>query len=396
MSFTSAYQPETLADPVSAEEKHVYDAAVIGGGLAGLALSIQLAQQGWKVVLLEKETYPFHRVCGEYISLESWDFLERLGYPLSSKNLPLIRNLMVSAPNGNYITHQLPLGGFGISRYKIDAELAQLARASGVHVLEGKTVRSVHFGESMCTAECTGISYRAKVVCGTFGKRSNLDIKWKRPFIEQKQNKLNNYIGVKYHVRADFLTDTIALHNFENGYCGISRIEEEKYCLCYLTTADNLKKSGNSISRMEEQILHRNPFLQEIFRRSEFLYRAPVTISQISFEKKSLVENHVLMSGDAAGMITPLCGNGMSMALHGSKIAAELITRFLAKKISREQLESQYIQEWNRRFSGRLQAGRMIQRLFGKPWLTDAFIRSVKPFPSLISFLIRQTHGEAF
>lgn len=396
MNFASAYQQETHTHAVLTEEQRVYDAAVIGGGLAGLALSIQLARQGWKVVLLEKEKYPFHKVCGEYISLESWDFLEGLGYPLSGKQLPVIKKLMVSAPNGNCITHELPLGGFGISRYKIDDELAQLAKASGVHVLEEKTVRSVHFNHPAFTVECSDVSYCAKVVCGTFGKRSNLDIKWKRPFTEQKQNKLNNYIGVKYHVRANFLSDTIALHNFENGYCGISRIEDEKYCLCYLTTADNLKKSGNSISNMEKSFLHRNPFLQEIFLQSEFLYRSPLTISQISFEKKSLVENHVLMTGDAAGMITPVCGNGMSMALHGSKIAAELITRFLAKEISREQLEVQYVYEWNRRFSGRLRAGRIIQRLFGKPWLTDTFISAVKPFPSFVSFLIRQTHGEPF
>ena len=68
------------------------------------------------------------------------------------------------------------------------------------------------------------------------------------------------------------------------------------------------------------------------------LWQEPVTISQISFDKKNLVEDHVLMIGDAAGMITPLCGNGMSMALHASKIAAEQINNFLENKISRERI----------------------------------------------------------
>jgi len=48
-----------------------YDAAIIGGGLAGLALSIQLSKKGYRVILFEKEQYPFHKVCGEYISMES-------------------------------------------------------------------------------------------------------------------------------------------------------------------------------------------------------------------------------------------------------------------------------------------------------------------------------------
>ena len=396
MSVLTTYQPETGPQSAIAEAEQVYDAAVIGGGLAGLALSIQLARLGWKVVLLEKEKYPFHRVCGEYISLESWDFLESLGLGLSSQDLPIIKKLIVSAPGGHTVSHPLGLGGFGISRYKIDSDLARLAVAGGVHLQEETTVRGVHFRQSHFSLECTGASYRAKIVCGSFGKRSNLDIKWKRPFVEQKPNKLNNYIGIKYHVRTDWLPDTIALHNFENGYCGISQIEEGKYCLCYLTTAANLNRSGHSISRMEEEILHRNPFLKELFRRSEFLYRSPLVISQVSFEKKSQVENGVLLLGDAAGMITPLCGNGMSMALHASKIAARLVDRFLQKSISREELDQAYKQEWNQRFLRRLQAGRLIQRLFGREWMTDAFIRAVKPFPALISYLIRQTHGEPF
>ena len=84
---------------------------------------------------------------------------------------------------------------------------------------------------------------------------------------------------------------------------------------------------------MEERVLMKNPFLKNIFSNAEFLYESPLTISRISFNKKSQVENHVLMIGDAAGMITPLCGNGMSMALHGSKLAFEEINFFLKNKI---------------------------------------------------------------
>src|SRR6187397_2364427 len=70
-----------------------------------------------------------------------------------------------------------------------------------------------------------------------------------------------------------------------------------------------------------------------IFSNSEFLYEEPLAISQISFDKKEQVENHVLMIGDSAGMITPSCGNGMSMALHAGKLAFEEIGSFLQGKI---------------------------------------------------------------
>ena len=82
---------------------------------------------GKQVVLFEKKTYPFHKVCGEYISMESWPFLESLGLPLQSMNLPQINKLQVSAPDGFLVNAALVLGGFGISRYKLDAMLKDIA-----------------------------------------------------------------------------------------------------------------------------------------------------------------------------------------------------------------------------------------------------------------------------
>ena len=378
------------------EGMEIYDVAIIGGGLAGLSLAIQLAKENYKVIVLEKETYPFHKVCGEYISLESWNFLEHLGYPLSDMELPIIKNLTVSSPNGNTIHHSLPLGGFGISRYKIDAELAQLARSMGAVVMEGVKVNDVIFNNELFEVLCAAISIKARVAAGSFGKRSNLDIKWKRRFAEQKMGKLNNYIGVKYHIKTNFPVDSIALHNFSNGYCGISKVENNICCFCYLTTAANLKKSVNSIETMEKNILHKNPFLKDIFSTAEFLWKEPVTIARVSFTKKKQVENHVLMIGDAAGMITPLCGNGMSMALHGSKLAAGAVTKFLNGQLSRQVMEQQYEQHWKTAFGSRLRTGRFIQRMFGKSRITNIFIALLKPFPRITSFLIRQTHGEPF
>src|SRR3954470_25000132 len=104
----------------------LYDVAIIGGGLGGLCLAIQCIEKRYSVILFEKEEYPFHKVCGEYISLESWDFLEWLGLSLSKMNLPVIKKLIVSSPNGTILKESLPLGGFGISRYKIDNELQQI------------------------------------------------------------------------------------------------------------------------------------------------------------------------------------------------------------------------------------------------------------------------------
>ena len=373
-----------------------FDIAIIGGGLAGLSLAIQSAKAGYKTVLFEKEKYPYHKVCGEYISLESWNFIERLGLPLSTMQLPILKRLHVSAPNGKIFETNLPLGGFGISRYTLDNELYKIAKQLGVEVLEETKVTDVVLKEEILNVQYSTLNVQSRLAAGTFGKRSNLDVKWNRNFIQQKPNKLNNYIGVKYHIKTDYPADLISLHNFENGYCGISQIEEDKYCLCYLTTAKNLKKNNNNIQQMEQGVLYKNPHLKNIFTNAEFLYNAPVTISQISFDKKQQIENHVLMIGDAGGMITPLCGNGMSMAMHASKIAFECLDQYLQKKITRVEMEQQYQQKWKHQFATRLQTGRFIQSFFGKPWLTNLFVQSFKAFPFLAKPLIKQTHGKVF
>lgn len=373
-----------------------YDVAIIGGGLAGLCLSIQLARQGHHVIVFEKEKYPFHKVCGEYISLECRNFLEEIGVPLSDWNLPQISNLVVSSPSGKTIERRLPLGGFGISRYRLDAFLAGLARNAGVEIMEGTKVDNVEFSNSSFHVQCGPVMHKARLACGTFGKRSNLDIKLKRNFIQKKPGKLSNYIAVKYHVQTELPANLIALHNFDNGYCGISRVEDEKYCLCYLTTAQNLQRCNNAIAALEQNILRRNPHLDKIFREAVFLYASPLTISQVSFDSKTQTEHHMLMTGDAAGMIAPLCGNGMSMAMHGSKIAFRHIHPFLQGKISRHEMETTYQTEWNTTFKKRLKAGRMIQGLFGREWITNGFIQALRPFPVLTDRLIRQTHGKPF
>jgi flavin-dependent dehydrogenase len=119
-------------------------------------------------------------------------------------------------------------------------------------------------------------------------------------------------------------------------------------------------------------------------------------ISQVSFQKKALIESHVIMMGDAAGMITPLCGNGMSMAMHSAKIASKYIHQFLLGEIQRETLEKTYSKHWKSQFDTRLRIGRNIQAMFGKPLATELFLKTLKPFPNLVGFLVKLTHGKPF
>lgn len=372
-----------------------YDIAIVGGGLAGLSTSIQLSKKGYRIIVFEKDSYPSHKVCGEYVSLESWNFLTSLGLPLEELNLPIIQTLLLTAPNGKTLTAKLPLGGFGVSRFLLDSSLAQIAINNGVTILQNTKVDDVHLSDHYIISH-SGQTTTARLCCIAHGKRSNLDVKWNRPFVQDQNARLNNYVGIKYHVKTDWQPNVIGLHNFQNGYCGVSKIEDDKYCLCYMTKAENLKLSGGNIERMQEKILFKNPHLKTLFTNAEVVESFPITISQISFSNKSKTENSMLMLGDAAGMITPLCGNGMSIALHTSKIATTLIDDYLQKKISRNNLTGQYQQQWEQNFAARLKTGRLLQSFFGSNGLSNALVASFNLFPFLKKPLIKLTHGKPF
>ena len=367
----------------------LYDCAIAGGGLAGLSSSILLAQQGYKVILFEQKSYPFHKVCGEYISMESYPFLIRLGLDPEKENFPKIKTVNISAPDGSVISQHLDLGGFGVSRFKLERDLAELSKANGVELLENNKVQNISFQDEIFTIRSSSGIFQAKTCIGSFGKYG-LNSRDKKPHAD-------NYIGVKYHIRNDSVKgDVISLHNFKDGYCGISEIEDGKKCLCYLTTAHNLKDHHNSIEGMEHSVLYKNPYLKDIFSHSTFLFDKPVVISNITFEAKKAVVDHVLMAGDAAGAIAPLCGNGMSMAFRSANILSELIHLFLKGNISRNEMNEKYERSWNKQFGRRIKAGYFLQKLFGKNQLTNFSIRFLKLFPGLTKKIIKLTHGDVF
>ncbi len=375
------------------DKKNTFQVSIIGGGLAGLSLAIQLADAGYSCVLFEKNNYPFHKVCGEYISMESYAFLERIGLNLATLNLPEINRLQVSSPAGKLLKHKLDLGGFGISRHLLDFKLAALAKQKGVLLLEGCSVSDVKFDGKSFFVETSKGNFTSEICVAAWGKKSNLDKKLRGI---SSAAHVKNYVGIKYHIKMDFPADLIELHNFEGGYCGISRIEEEKSCMCYLTDSENLKKYNGVIKKMEEAVLFKNPLLKAYFSKANFLFDAPLAISQIKIGYKGAVENNILMLGDAAGNIAPLSGNGMSMALRSSSFLNTELIEYFDKKISRAHLEKKYQLFWEQEFKKRIQFSAFLQQLLKNTTRTNFAISILKTFPFLRNIVVKSTHGKPF
>lgn len=364
--------------------------AIVGGGLAGLTAAIHLSKIGLKVILIEKNEYPKHKVCGEYISNEILPYLKWLSVDISELNPTQISKLDFSTADGKMIHCELPLGGFGVSRYTLDDFLYKKAIQNGCEIIQDNVEEIIYENDVFTISTSNNIKITSGIVIGAFGKRSNIDQKLKREFIQKK----SHWLAVKAHYSGDFPDNLVGLHNFEGGYCGVSKVENNAVNICYLASYESFKKYKNT-DDFQNQAIAKNPHLKIIFENSKMLFDAPLTISQVSFDEKKLVENHILMIGDTAGLIHPLCGNGMAMAIHSAKIVSELIGKFHSNEIkSRDQLEKTYLEEWNFNFEKRLRMGRFLAFLLQKQ-KTSAFLMKIMiKFPKLLPIIIKRTHGQ--
>ena len=370
------------------DKDQIFDVIVIGGGLAGLTAALHLSRNNIKVCLIEKNHYPNHKVCGEYVSNEVLPYLNSLDIDPLSRGAKEITGFQITDTKGKPIKADLPLGGFGISRYAFDNLLFESLKEK-TEVIFDSVVKITFEKDKFEVVTQKGTEITAEYVLGAFGKRSNLDNFLNRKFMKEK----SPWLAVKNHYKYDLPDDVVELHNFHGGYCGLSKTEENVVNACYLTTFKSFKKYGD-IETFQKKELSKNPLLKRFFEEADPVFKKPLTISQISFGQKSSVENHIFMIGDSAGLIHPLCGNGMAMAIRGAQFFSELyLTAKKSGKVDREQLEQEYAIMWEKEFGSRLKIGRYIQKALMNPISSQIGFSLARTFPSLLPTLIEKTHG---
>ena len=363
---------------------------IIGGGLAGLTAAIHLAQKGQKILLFEKNVFPRHKVCGEYLSREVKPYFDALEIPLEELQPIMISRLQYSTPAGRSLEVKLPLGAYGVSRFALDHLLYKTALANGVKIISER-VTEVQFLEDHFKITTKNEVFETAYVLGSFGKRSILDKNLDRDFFKRPAP----WVAVKAHYQLkEFPNDLVALHNFKGGYCGLSRTESGDINMCYLANYDVFKEHKGP-KKFNQKVLRKNPFLDAFLAEASPVFEQPLSIAQISFQKKEAVKDHMLMLGDAAGLIHPLCGNGMAIAIHSAKIASEELLKHLQIQSSRNEMETAYTKRWEKTFSQRFHTATWLQKILLKEKLAEVSQTLVSKMPFLLPAIITQTHGRA-
>jgi len=366
-----------------------YDIIIVGGGLAGLSHAILSAKSGRKVLVIEKDIYPRMKVCGEYISNESRNFLKELGLPIEELQLPEINQFVLTTQLGDQSNCTLQTGGIGISRYFLDEFLAKQAQDLGVNILLNTKVNEFTFLSASSLFSVTtsdGINFKSPLAILAAGR----NVGFLKPTIKSKQK----FVGVKYHISEGPPDDTIEIHHFEGGYCGVSKVEDNKYCLCYLVKAHALKPFNGDFKAFEEQVLSKNPFLKVRLQAPKLT--SVVTTSNIQFGIQEQTQNSIIDIGDSAGFIPPITGNGMSLAFRSAKKLHQQTELYLDGKINLTEMLANAHHYKSHYLKYRINKGIFLQKLLflNNRVLKYIVLKSIVNIPGFIQILSKQAVGK--
>jgi flavin-dependent dehydrogenase len=345
-----------------------FDAVVVGAGPAGSAAATVLADLRRRVLVLEKDVFPRHKVCGEFLSADALPSLERLGARAAVEGASGERMTRgsVHLPGGTAVSFELPTPAIGISRFRLDDLLASRAREAGArvtfsarvlsaepHGADGFRVRFVHQGSE------TEVDGRA--VIGAWGRWDALDRALDRGFLGRRAR----FFGWSrdYRPAPGRLEGEVRLYLFPGGYCGLSRVEDGVVNLAGVVSDRRWNRAGGGWEAVVRAARRGNAALE-----SELGAMTPGPIGYLGtgpvfFTAKPAAENGILMAGDAAGVIDPFSGEGQAAALAGGILAAETVERRLRGELSREACSRAYESAWRARFGKRFAWSALFRRL---------------------------------
>lgn len=379
------------------------EVAVIGAGPAGSALAALLARAGRGVVLLEKDSFPRRKLCGEFLSMEAQALLRRVGCweEVASAGPASIVRARFYSPGGRSAEWALGGEGLGLSRLALDGRLFEHARSCGAVAVEGAEVARVRpdglleVRRTLPDGSRRESALRADLVVAAYGRRGALDRQLGRRFLGRR----HPFIGLKRHHRpapgggeglARELGGSVEVHLFRGGYCGLSFVERGTVNVCLL--ADRRfagRLASNRWAGVSAELSRASPSLARRLAALEPCDEATQAAAELSFEAEGTSSGRVLFIGDAAGTIAPMCGDGQSMALESAVLLAELI----AREDRPERLRARWEAAWRERFAARVRLGRWLQRLLLHPFAAEAAVSAVGRWPGIGRVLLGATRS---
>ncbi|MDD2878122.1 MAG: hypothetical protein PHT60_13010 [Acidiphilium sp.] len=300
--------------------------AIAGGGLAGGAAACALALAGRRVTVFERDALPSHKICGEFLSAEAQASLAVIGFNVAALGGHPISRLQLVRDDA-VVSVGLPFQGLGLTRKRLDAALLEHAAACGAEVRRGVAVRGVDCADRIRLDLGGNGTMQPDVLLLATGKH---DVRGLR----RQTTPPEDLVGFKMYFRLRpaaraALSAHIDLILFADGYAGLQMVEDGMANLSLLVDRATLRRVGGQWAALLADLLARNAVLAERLAGAVPLLDQPLSIFRVpyGFMHRPRVGDPARMFrlGDQAGVIPSFTGDGMAIALHTARRAAEAV-----------------------------------------------------------------------
>ena len=346
------------------------DVAIIGAGPAGSTLAALLAARGAAVGLYDRDQFPRDKLCGEFLSYDALPILDAMGVLAAIDTAAAPRITRCRVIGARTYQFDLPHAARGVSRLFLDDLLLRHAQRCG----------AVFHHQTVTQLDVLG----AKVIVGAWGRWGRFDQQLERGFVRDRSHR--NF-GFKRHFTGP-ATDSIDLYSFPRGYLGVNAVEGEITNICGLVHASRLAGHRGRWDAFVDTIRGEEPPLDALFARYEPAQDHYLSSEPVIFRARSPVEGGVFMIGDASGVIDPLTGNGMAMAIQSALLAAP----FILRAVEGANAQDDYRRAHRAFFAPRIAWSRRVAFLLSRPRMVDALLATVRS-PNVGRLFLQRTRA---
>lgn len=297
---------------------------VAGGGPAGAAVAAILAGAGREVLVVERDEAPTHKICGDFLSVEAQRALARLGVdlaPLAPAPIETIRLV-----HGNRVAAaRLPFPALGLSRRTLDGLLLDHAARLGATVLHGSRLTRLEADGARLTLRGQGGALRPETLFLATGKHELRGAARRRTPMARSV-AFKTYLSLTDE-QTEALRGAVELMLFEGGYAGLLLVERGIANLSLVVSTERLARAGGRWEVLLDGLQEDSPHLARRLGDARPLLPRPLAVSRIPYGFVHLPCRDdppgIYRVGDQAAVIPSLTGNGVAIALHSARRAAE-------------------------------------------------------------------------
>jgi flavin-dependent dehydrogenase len=376
------------------------DVLIAGAGPAGSIAALLLARAGLRVRLLDRATFPRHKLCGDTLNPGALALVRQFGVAdrIEAAGVP-IRGMVVTGHDGTEVIGEYGRGtqGVAILRRNLDELLLDAAIEAGVEFQDRVTIAAPIASEAAGRVRVEGVEIasdgrrerlEAPMTIAADGRRSRLA--FALGLARHPARPRRWAIGAYFDDVAGCRTGFGEMHIREQQYIGVCPVPGGLTNAC-IVVSDPRAGAIADPAALLTSALSRDRLLGDRFA-SAHMVGAPTVLGPLAVDATRAGADGLLLAGDAAGFIDPMTGDGLRFAIKGAELAADVARRAIANPSIDAPGELTRLRA--QAFAGKWRLNRALRTLVASPRVIALASSAARLWPVPVEHLIARA-GDA-